>query len=819
MAGNVIPLRSPRGPLDGPLPTRGNTALAEPAQKVTIEIGDDGTDIFIGGRPKPRKRAKQGGFYRNLAEDLDDDALAALAHYIIESVEADEQDRRDWEETANQAAAFLGIKLENPEGSSAEDGTVCKSVATCMLESAMKLWSTAYGELLPAGGPVKVERKDTVPANGVGSAAPGQPGASQPSAAPPSPGIGDNGPPPGQMPGELADPTNTDDLADALEKDLNWYLTKGDRGYYADFSKMLFHRDLIGIQIREVYDCPIQDKPISRWIRAQDFIVKGDPAHLSESTRHTVRKKVAQSVMRRMMVKGYYRDIILVNPTGEVSQTEIVVNESAGISSTPSLPRDYDHVVYQSHCEIGSGTSHELDGPLATLDLDENGRDPGYPLPYIVTVDKDSRTVLRIARAWEKGDKNHRREPRFVKYGFIPGFTFYDFGLIHLVGNPTQSATMLERSCVDAGLFANFPGWLMKQGPASKIEDTVWRLQPGEIKPIPVTGSDKLADAIMAVPYKPPAPESLQMAAALEGKVKAIAGVVEIPVGEGRIGNTPVGTIMSYIESTTMVPGAVHKADHVSMSEEFDMLRKLLARRPKILWQDNPDARRKWQTSAELNSVNLSPASDPNTPSLIHRLLKIQGRVQLAAQPQFQGIPNQRAIYQDAMEALGGEAEKFTLPPQPAPSAPPDPKVIAAQIKTASDQQVQGMKNQAQQAEAAAKLKQAAITSQDKEADRDAANQREAMKMGMQRAKTGADLVKTGADAAHDAQQNQLDRGHEAGLQAQDHAAQHAQQQADHAQQSAAQKADHTAQATQQGAQHAQDTLTAGLGADSEDKT
>ena len=794
----VVPLRAPRGPPEEPKrASNENSGSGIAGPKVRLVVPEDGSgkiEITIGDvpddTPKRRKRRPASDFNRNLALDMDDQALAALASYIIESVEADDQDRAEWTETADLVSAFLGIKLDNPQsGTSAEDGTVCKTVATCMLEAGMKIWGTSYGELLPAGGPVKVEREDAGKKS-VQALAPG--GAPAPLAPPgagitggsptnaPGAGIGHNG---GPALGETDDDLVGDDLADALEKDLNWYLTIGDRGYYPDTSKMLIHRAWVGCQVKEIFRCPIAKKPISRWVRMQDFIVHGDPAHLSESIRHTVRKKVPQSVMRRMMASEYYRDIPLVAPTGSTSRTEINTAETQGLSATPGLPRDYQHTVYQCHCEIGSGTSHDLFGDLEQLDLDEKGNDPGYPLPYRAEVDFDTRNVLAIFRDWEQGDSDHKRAQRFVKYGLIPGFGFYDLGLIHLCGNPTQAATMLERSSVDAGLFSNFPGWLMKQSAASKLENTSFRLNPGEVAKVPTGGSDKLSDVIMPVPYKPPSDQALAMAAALESKVQKIAGIVEIPVGEGRIGNTPVGTIMAYIESIAMVPGAVHKQDHISAAEEYALLLKLIAKEPKVLWQGNPKPARKWQIKQELLDQNLAPRSDPNTPSQIHRLFKVQGRVMLGGLPQFQGIADNRKIYVDAMNVLGGDGEAWSLPPTPAPPTPPDPKIQAAQIKAQSDQTVANIKAQEAKDQAAAKAAETEQESKDRAADRDAEMQRELLKHSQQTTKTGADLASAGAQHVHDAQQGAVDRTHEAGIAKQQQDAAAASQAADHAQQ------------------------------------
>ena len=552
---------------------------------------------------------------------------------------------------------------------------------------------------------------------------------------------------------------------------MNWYLTTSDRGYYPDFAKMLMNRNLIGVAFREIFRCPIERKPISRWIMAQDFIVSGSPAHLDQvGLRVTVRKKVKRSVMRRLQRSGHYLDIALVRPTGIASTTEVIIGETEGVMAMPTLPRDYEHTVYECNTESGLWEDPEFE----VLDLDENGRDPGFPLPYRIAMDEDSRAVIGIYRAWRQGDPDYRRKKRYVKYGMIPAYGggFYDWGFLQLAGNPTQGATMLQRAGIDAGVLSNFPAWLIAAGAGSRMDNTVFRPGPGEVVKAPTTAGAKLSDVLMPFPYKPVSPESMALTQKLEGDVTDLGGVVEIPVGEGRIGNTPVGTIMSYIESVSMVPGAIHKADHQTQAEEFQILRDLLAEDPEAIWRGNRSPARRWQSAEELQSPDISPRADPNTPSQIHRLLKVQGQIMLGGLPQFQGIADNRAIYKHATEVLvGQDAAQYTLPEPPPQAAPPDPKIVAAQIKAESEQQQLQLKSQEAQAEHAGKMQEIQQESADKAADRQAANEREAMKLMGAHAKAGADAGAQAADHAHAANQAAADRSHDVGLAAMDHAA------------------------------------------------
>lgn len=729
---------------------------AEPKPKggVTVHVGEDGIIELQIGTDEPEAEAQdRSDFDRNLALDLDENALATIAQWLIEGVEADIEGRREWEETANLAAAYLGIKLTDPAAQPSTDGTVYQGVSSAMLKVLMKLWGTARAELLPVAGPVKVERVAT----------------------PKPPAFGHNGGPPMDEADPSQDPLTAtdaagDDLAEALEKDLNWYLTRGDKGYYADTSKMLWHRYLIGLAFKEVYRCPIKRKPVSRWVMAQDLIISGDPAHLSEAKRVTKRARVDQGTMRRLMKTGYYRDVTLAQATGRTSETEIVIGQTQGVTPTPTLPRDFDHEVYETNCNIGSGTNYSLAGSLQLLDSDENGDDPGYPLPYRIAMDVDSRTVLSIRRNWKKGDDDHETRRRFIKFGFLPGFGFYDLGLIHAVGNPTQAATMLQRSTIDGALFSSFPAWAVAQSAATRLENTVFRPGPGEVVKIPTTGATKLSDVLMPWPYKEPSAAGMAMGQKLEKDITDLGGIVDIPIGEGRIGNTPVGTIMSYIEAVSQVPGAVHKDDHIAQQEEFELLRELIAEEPEVLTRGNRSPARKWQIAEELMNPDLIPRADPNTPSQIHRLTKIQGLVVLGGLPQFAQdkdgpIANQRAIYKRAAEVLsGGDAEEFMFPanPQLPAAPPPDPRVVAAginaQSKAAQTQgQLEGKKIDQQ-----TKIATASAEAQQRAADRSSEEQRALLALAGKKVEAATGSMHQHLDRTHDALQQGLDRQHDA---------------------------------------------------------
>lgn len=736
---------------------------------VTLSVNNDGSVTIEIGQDSPASSKPAGGFDENLADRIDQSTLDQLASDLLESIDADQSSRKDWEETANLAARYLGIKLEEPDAS-ASDGTISRHIATCLLEAVVKSWSTARAELLPVTGPVKV-RRDDMPVPDAATPPPievppelmghnGGPPLLAPPAAPAAPGAP---PPPPAAPPTL----KPDELADALEQDLNWYLTTGDREYYPDFSKMLFSRALIGMAFRKVFRCPIRRRPVSVWVKAQNLIVSNDCSHLSGASRVTEVIRLRQSTMKRMQANGTYLDVVLSAPTGETTTTEEAEADIEGISAAPSLPADYEHMVYECACELDS---FMLDG-LDLLDKDENGKKPGYPLQYRVSIDKDTRAILEIRRDWKKGDDEHRRRRRYVKYGFIPGVGFYDLGLIHLLGNATMAATMIERGTVDAALFANFPGGMIGKGPTTRDKNTVFRPSPGEFVGVDMEAGTKLTDFIMPLPYKPPSAEAMAMGDKLTQKARDLAGIVDLPVGEGRIGNTPVGTIMSYIEAVAQVPGAVHKDDYVAQAEEFELLRELFADDPSMLWRGNKTPAHKWEVAEELMLPDLIPAADPNTPSSVHRLMKMQQLISTAGQPQFQGIANQRGIWSQLVKLMGaGSPEEFTIPEPPpgsVPPPPPDPRIVAAQIKAKSQAESDQAKQQMGQMAHQERMGELQQEGQQRDADRQSDETRAAMTLEAARMKAQHDTHNAAQDRASDQgiaaaghQQNAADRAH-----------------------------------------------------------
>lgn len=676
-------------------------------------------------------------FDDNLAEDIAETDLDMIASMLLEGIEDDIESRRDWENTFKTGINLLGLKLEEPSAD-VVSGSVSKVWHPLLLEAVVKGQSNAMAELLPVSGPVKVrddEPEDDLPmlpAQPQPVVSPQIPGAS-PSSTPPEgiAAMGHNGPP----------VLDREQLADAFEKDFNHYLTVVDKPYYADFDKMLFTLFFGGCTFRKVYIDPLLQRPISRYINPIDLIVSNEAVSLDDAARITHRSRPRRATIKRMQLSGQWRDIELQQPNQVLTDVE---NKERSISGqamiAPKLQSDHRYEVYECYTELD----------LVGFEHKEKGKETGLPLPYRVTIEKDSRKILEIRRNWKENDKNFKSRRRFVKYGVIPGFGLYDYGYIQLLGNTARTLTGIERQLLDAGQFSNFPGFLIsKQG--QRQETTVIRLSPGTGQEID-TGGLPIGQVCMPLPYKEPS----AVLAAISEKVAAdgrqLASTAEIPVGEGRA-DVPVGTIIAMIEQSTKVMAAAHKRQHASQQEEFELLRELFAENPQTLWKFAKSPARKWEQAEEFTDLELVPASDPNVPSHIHRIMQATAVIQVVQQLGPLGNPVEAA--KRAFRILGiQDMEALFLAPQPQMGAPPNPaaataaaKMAELQLKAQQQQQDNAIKqaeNQRQAAEAVQqgnlKMQETQMRMADSAADRETKLQIERMQLEEQRLRSMHEL-------------------------------------------------------------------------------
>lgn len=528
------------------------------AVAIDIQQGADGSVVIDLETRRSEPKAASGRFDANLADSLPDDALGDIANQLLEGIEADKRSRLDWLNNYNTGMQLLGLMLEQV-AAAGEGKTISRVRHPLLLWSIIKFQSLTQGEMLPASGPAKI-RND----------------------------------------GDLSN-----EIAADLEKCFNRYLTTTASEYYPDTDRSLFYLGYGGTIFKKVYKCPIRRRPVSEFIPLPDLIVSQDAIDLTSALRVTHQIEMTHQQVRRYQKMKYWVDIDLPQPSSVVTSTDQAESSFVtGVSATRERQADWPHTIYESY---------------TTLDLSEwikeKGQDEGIELPYRVTIDADSRTVLEVRRNWRKDDPTWQPRKRFVKWGLIPGIGFLCLGYLHLLGNHTKALTALERIIIDSGMFANFPSGVRTKG--TRMEKNVIQPGPGEFPEID-TGGLPINQAIMALPFKGPDETMLSLLQGLEAQGEKTAGQVEIKTGEG-IADVPVGTIMAMIEQSTQVMTAVHRRLHQAQGEELILLRELLVEEPSLL--QIPGATPKW-TAEQLASASLVPASNPNVPAHIHRIMQ-----------------------------------------------------------------------------------------------------------------------------------------------------------------------------------------------------
>ena len=635
-------------------PETNTTQIALPDGEVQISFGP------------PQVARKSADFECNLAEDLNDSELSTIAEKLLMGIEQDSQTRSAWLENMSSGISLLGLEVKTPRGAAASGATPAEGVSTVdhplLLEAVLRFQANARGELLPSDGPVKV-RND----------------------------------------GE--ENSLSARLAQALEKDLNHYLTKVAKEYYPDTDRMLLMLGFSGISFKKGFHDPIKRRPVIASIDAKDLIVSNASTDIDGAGRVTHRIMMRPSVLRRMQLLGAYRDISLPGQglPAVKNPVDAKIDQTQGIApATYVEPADQDRELYECYCEI------EVPGFEHTLKDDKTGEEEqtGLPLPYKVTIDKDARRILEIRRNWAEDDLFCMPRNRIIAYIFIPGLGFYGIGLLNILGNATKAVTAAWRLMIDAGMFANFPGFLYLKSLAKQLTNQ-FRIPPGGGMPIDTVGNDIRA-SVMPLPYKDPSAVFIQLIDNIATTAQRVGGTAEMQIGEGKQ-DAPVGTTLALIEQATKLMSAVHKRLHQAQGQEFSMLKDMLMEDPSALWRHNKkskvlamlvaesgqqplvdaemqaEERHHQMFLAALSDCELVPAADPNTSSQTERYLKVVAMRQMA-----QSNPN---IDLNKVDVRGFQVmgiddgdSYFKPPPAPGEQPPPSPEEITAQATAVAAQ-------------------------------------------------------------------------------------------------------------------------------------
>jgi hypothetical protein len=630
---------------------------------VRIEHGDGAVTVSLNGRPivDAANDSKAIGWFDNLAEHIDASEMSAICEDILQGVADDLQSRQDWIDDRAQGIKLLGLKIEIPNVQGSSDGAPVEGMSKVrhplLLEAVLRFQANARSELLPTDGPVKIRNDST------------------------------------------SDNAGLDDQANALEIDMNHYLTSIATEYYPDTDRMLLMTGFGGDGFKKVYKCPLRRRPVSESVDAEDIIVNQNATDLGNAQRVTHRIMMRNSVVRRMQLLGHYVDGDLGTAQQRQSDAlEEAKKEQQGLQDSNMLrPQDREREIYETYCELD----------IPRFEFKYKGEDAGLPVPYVVTIDKSDRKVLSIVRNYDEpeGDELPSAREVFVDYCFAPGLGFYSIGLLHILGNTTNAVTAAWRLMLDCGMFANFPGFLQSDSGARQ-NTNIFRVPPGGSATVKTNGG-KIGDNIMPLPYttqQMPALAALITDMAESGR--RIGGTAEVQVGEGRA-DVPVGTVMAMIDQAIKVMNAVHKRMHAAQAREFQLLKRVFKENPESLLGRKCKSKTVWDKQkllSALQNCDFVPQADPNTSSSAQRLMKIMGMFQLSEK--FPQLFDPIKMVSAAMLAMGwSNPDEFLVPP--AARAAPPPQLQEMQATMANDQaaaQAKTTEANARAAEAKAKV-------------------------------------------------------------------------------------------------------------------
>jgi hypothetical protein len=544
-----------------------------PETDIEIEMEDDGSALVDF---QPEVESPQTNFEDNLAEFLEDDSLNKLASELIGHFEADKSSRSEWYTAFAKGLDLLGIKQEERsqpfEGASGVNHPLLSEAVT-------QFQSQAYKELLPAGGPVTTQI------------------------------VGDDSP-------------EVIEQAQRVKEFMNYQITHVMEEYDPEMDQLLFYLPLSGSAFKKVYFDTMLDRTVSRFVKAEDFVVSYATADLSNSPRYTHVMTMTENDLRKMQLNGMYLEIELTgaNITQE-NQVQEKMEQMEGIK--PS---------YTDNNELYTVLEMHVDLSLTEIE------DHGFACPYIVTICQDNSKILSIRRNWKPTDTLYKKLDYFVQYKFLPGLGFYGFGLIHMIGGITKSVTAILRQLIDAGTLANLPAGFKARG--MRIQGENDPLQPGEWRDVDVAGST-LRDALMPLPYKEPSSVLAQLLGVLVDSGRRFASITDMQIGDLGNKEVPVGTTVAMLERGTKVMSAIHKRLHFAQKKEFRLLGSLYARYLPPQYPYALPGGQGYVLAQDFDErVDVLPVSDPNIFSMAQRVLIAQQMLQMAqAAPDIHNLP------------------------------------------------------------------------------------------------------------------------------------------------------------------------------------
>ena len=561
---------------------------AEPIMAIDIEDPESVTIELPGMEIEIGDNPDEEEFEANLAEEMDESELAVLASELIGDFEDDVSSRKDWMQTYVDGLDLLGMKLE--ERTEPWAGA-CGVTHPLLSEALVKFQSETIMETFPAAGPVKTKiiGKET---------------------------------------------QEKKEAAERVKEDMNYRLTEEMPEYRPEHERMLWGLGLSGNAFKKVYFDPSLDRQVSLYVPAEDIVVPYGASSLRTSERVTHVMRKTENELRKLQVDGFYRDIELGEPNNTLDEIEKKIAEKMGFrASVDSRYRLLEMNV-------------DLDLP-GYEDVDKHGEATGIALPYIVTLDKSSQKILAIRRNWKPDDKTKQKRNHYVHYGYIPGFGFYCFGLIHLIGAFAKSGTSILRQLVDAGTLANLPGGLKSRGLRIKGDDTP--ISPGEFRDVDVP-SGSIRDNILPLPYKEPSQVLAQLMNQIIDEGRRFASAADMKVSD-MSSQSPVGTTLAILERTLKVMSAVQARIHYAMHEELRLLKDIIRDFTPPDYEYEPVDGKPSAKQSDYDQVDVIPVSDPNAATMSQKVVQYQAVLQLAqTAPQLYDMP---LLHRQMLDVLG----------------------------------------------------------------------------------------------------------------------------------------------------------------------
>ena len=579
--------------------------IESPEIELEIDEGQDNVSL------DPGAMDQGDDFAANLAEQLPDDVMARISNELRAQYEVDLTSRDEWEQAYIKGLDLLGFKYVVRS----QPFRGASSVSHPLLaEAVTQFQAGAYKELLPAGGPVKTA-----------------------------------------IVGEVT--TEVENQAERVKEFMNYEIMFKMKEYDPEMDQLLFHLPLAGSAFKKIYYDGNMGRPCAKFIPSEDLVVNYGATDLNDAERITHQIKISPNDLKRQMISGFYREMdVDVNEDESMYQSYSQIQEKYDeLEGVRKSEYSGQYMLLEMHVEL------DLEGYENT---DEAGTPTGLKLPYVVTIEQGQGKILSIYRNYAPDDAMFMRKEFFVHYKFLPGLGFYGFGLVHMLGGLTRTATAALRQLLDAGTLSNLPAGFKSRG--LRVRDDGEPLQPGEFRDVDAPNND-IRGALMPLPYKGPDQTLFSLLGYVVDAGRRFAAIADMKVGDGSQAN-PVGTTMALLEQGTKVMSGIHKRCHYAQKNEFELLARLFASTLPPEYPYNVQGGNRMIKAEDFDDrVDIQPVSDPNIFSSSQRIMMAQTQLQLAqANPE---IHNQYEAYRRMYEALGVQAIEAILPPPAQPQA------------------------------------------------------------------------------------------------------------------------------------------------------